>query len=215
MEEQGFEGFAAGVEGDGELGAEEGAGEGGGGVVAEFGPVFVGDDDGVGAVGAGEIGEAADGGGVEGVVVGEGEGFNKACFANGAAEGAEEALRMADGAATDDALADEVVEREWLVVVQEAEPGVAGDGGGLTAGDGLDLCAKAGEVVLIGEFGVGEHDGLGAGERCNGLAEVARWEEAVSEGGAVGCGVDEDDVEIAGELAVLEAVIEYNTVWWI
>ena len=53
---------------------------------------------------------------------------------------------------------------------------------------------------------MGEDDGVGSAQGGHGLAQGARGKEPVGEGAAGS--VDEDDVEVAGEAMVLEAVVE-------
>jgi len=101
---------------------------------------------------------------------------------------------------------------EWLTLVADHEGGPLVSGGG-DDGAFVALADAAGEA-FDGGWGdgvdAGDHDDVGAGEAFDRFAEPAGGEELVDEG--VAGGVDEDDVEVAVEFAVLEAVVEEDGV---
>src|SRR5580693_7496317 len=111
----------------------------------------------------------------------------------------------------------------WIADAAEGEKfwkRIGGDGaGGLAFGDamdGVELWPRVenwgGGIAADGGFdrggaGVsGDYDYVGAGQGGAGFAEVSGGEEAAATE-RIGC-VDEDDVNVAGELQVLEAVVE-------
>ena len=69
------------------------------------------------------------------------------------------------------------------------------------AGGGVEALADRGRA---GGVFLAQHENVGAGESAAWLAEVSAGEEMVVEVG----GGDEDDIDVAGELAMLEAVVE-------
>ncbi len=126
----------------------------------------------------------------------------------------DEGVGVADGAGDVDLPAAEPVDIPFVLTVfgddEDAGPDVAADGDVGVRGDIPEAVLEI-EGLLAGHgFGVGEDEGVGAFEGLDGLAEEAGGEEAVDEG--VAGGVDGDDVELAGDLAVLEAVVEEDDV---
>jgi hypothetical protein len=173
--------------------------------VAEFDPVFEGGDEGIGVAEGGGLGEGEEVAREAIVVVvvkPEGGGDEHA----EGADGMEEAVGIADAG-----------EGEDLAAAGDEGDGVAG--GVVEAGDGGALLEDGawgnplgeeagGEVREFGGdlFAAGEHDHVGAFHVVGRFAPGAPGEDA---GGAEGfSGVAEEDVEVALEAAVLEAVVE-------
>lgn len=139
-----------------------------------------------------------------GVVVVEGVGVQD--FAGGGLEHAAKGGGVADGGGGGDFQVLQVIGGEFVVVtVAEAGPVLGGVGGGRLAGEGLDLAVEHGELIRGDEVAAGEDDGVGAAEVLGGLAQQTPGQEVVEAEGS--CRVDEDDVQVAVDLAVLEAVI--------
>jgi hypothetical protein len=200
--------FVVGLEGEGEGEAVDGRGVGGVKEGGDFDPVFFGREEEVGTVlfGGGE--DVFEVGAGVGVVVGEPVGGGE--VAGECAELLFEGVGVADAGEGGEFLVGEVGEvGEGVGFVRRSAEGRVG-GGGVVDGSLLVVAVDRGgdffELVGCGEVGAGEEDGVGSFEAREGLAEEASGEyAAVTEG--VG-GVDEDEVEVAGEPAVLEAVVE-------
>lgn len=184
---QGVEGGGFVEEFDAEFGDDDGADgleglEGSGG---EFNGVFGGGEEAVGGEVLGGLEEAVDVFWGVGVVVGEAVGAGG--LAAGVCEHGEEVFRAGESAEGDGAL------REGG---GEFEGAADGEGGG--CGVLRDDSGEGGGFVFADE------EDVGAAERGEGFAQIAGGEELI---GDVLPG-EEDEVERAGELAVLEAVVE-------
>lgn len=83
---------------------------------------------------------------------------------------------------------------------------MACDGEGRAAGDAREVGRELVDRTVWGGFGVGEDDGVCAAEGIDGFTEPARGEAALAEERSRG--VDEDEVEVAVDAPVLEAVVE-------
>jgi hypothetical protein len=183
-----------GAEGDGV--ERRSGGELGAGRCGEADEIFFGGEEEVGVGGGCGRGDAGEVGGGIAMVVGEGEGGG----------GGEVARVVGDGAERGEEFfgAGDAGEGERTGgggKLREVEGAAEGPENGAAAGGTLEEVEKIGSE---GGVGFGEDENVGAGERAMGLAEISGGEEDVGEVG----GGEEDDVGVAGELAVLESVVE-------
>jgi hypothetical protein len=180
-------------QGDGELGDYDG---GCGGKHCDEGwrelaGVFGGEDEGVRVEFGGAGGEGLRVAEGVGVVIAEADSGGRS--AAGGAEGRVEADRAGEGA-----------EGQWMrgdgcggAIERGEVEGALGEPEMRGGVERVDFWGQAGVFVT-------ENDDVSAAEGGEGFAEVAGGEEMVGEVGAQ----DEDDLNLAGELAVLEAIVE-------
>ncbi len=175
-----------------------------------FDPVFVGSDDGLGVESGGLIEQALELVWGVGSVVGADDDIGN--VGHMLSEHGLEGVRIADAADGEDAFFDEV--RHGKVGLRgaghgagfPAGPGHCHVGERGTAGEGGDALVEGVEVRRSDLIGAGEDDVMGSAEGGEGLAKQASGQESfVAEG--VGR-IEEDQVEVAVGLSVLEAVVE-------